>query len=91
MSTYKVFIKYQKSFRKSIDRKRVPRYNNIIASGYRNKAIESESDKSMFKRLIKRLATAYQANRLAKQNLLRNRYNRNQINLILKDIEERAI
>jgi len=45
----------------------------------------------MLKRLIKKLVARYQRNKLAKENLLRNRNNHKQINLILKDIEERAI
>lgn len=44
----------------------------------------------MLKRLIKKLVIAYQAKQLAKKNLLRKENNRKQIELILKDIEERA-
>ncbi len=45
----------------------------------------------MLKRLLKKLVEGVQTKQLARENLLRKRNNRNQINLILKDIEERAI
>ena len=55
-----------------------------------DKILSSKGGDKMVKRLIKKLVSAYQAKRLAKKNLLRNKHNQEQINLILKDLEERA-
>lgn len=44
----------------------------------------------MLKQLIKKLVSAYQANRLAHEKLLRRQHNNEVAKSILKDLEERA-